>query len=164
MAPATRDGHVTATLSVRETLPYPSQQRSAAVRTELETLVDEGTLDELSTREWPKRVPVGDCDGVVRDAYLAYSAWADAAGVSLAPFFATRECYSAEAGTHIDWLVVPAFALAIRVDGDLAAVYPHSDGTETASVEDGIDLLRSGDVAAASPLVLDAGVGPTNTT
>lgn len=164
MVPTSRDGPVTATLSVREELPRPSEERSVTVRAELQSLLDEGSLDELSTHEWPKRVPIDDCESPVRDTYLAYATWADAAGVSLAPFFATRECYSAEAGTHTNWLVVPAFALAIRVDGDLAAVYPHSDGSETASVEDGIDLLRAGDVASASPLVLDAGVGPAHAT
>jgi hypothetical protein len=164
MAPTSRDGRVTATLSVREELPRPAMERAETVRGTLESLQAEGTLDELSRREWPKRVPIEDCDSDVRDTYLAYTAWADAAGVSLAPFFATRSCYSPDAGTHTDWLVVPAFALAIRVDGDLAAVYPHSDGTETASVEDGIDRLRSGTVAAAEPTPLDAGVGSSHST
>lgn len=164
MVCAPRDGRVTATLSVREELPRPSQERAATVRSTLSSLVSEGALEDLSTREWPKRVPVDDCDSTVRDTYLAYSAWADAADVGLAPFFATRECYSAAAGEHTDWLVVPAFALAIRVEDELAAVYPHSDGAETASVEDGLELLRSGDVGAGSPLVLDAGVGGTHST
>lgn len=144
---------VTATIHVREELPRPARERADAVGAELAGVAADGRLDELTRTEWPKRVPVDGCDSTVRDTYLAFRAWADAAGKSLAPFFATRECYSPEAEAHTTWLVVPAFALSIRVDGRLEAVYPHSDGEETATVEDGVAMLRGLDSDPDAPLV-----------
>lgn len=157
MAPAQE--RVAATLYVREELPRPARERAEAVRTSLQAVAEaDGPVDEFERREWPKRVPVDECDSAVRDTYLAFSAWAEDAGKSLAPFFATRECYSPEAEAHTDWLVVPAFVLAVRVDGRLEAVYPHSDGEATATVEDGVAMLRSmGEEPANADVVLAGG-------
>lgn len=134
---------VGATFYAREELPRPARERAEAVRAELEAVAADGPLDELTVREWANRVPVDDPGTELLEVYPAFSAWADDAGTSLAPFFATRKCYSPAEGDMTDWLVVPAFALAIRVGGELSAVYPHSDGGETATVQDGIDALRA---------------------
>jgi len=140
MEGSAHEGDVAVTLYTRSDLPGPSRRRADAVTAQLRTLADE-TVDAVDRRSWPKRVPVDDCDAGVRNVYLAWTAWARDEGVRLQPFFATRECYSPAAEDYTDWLVVPAIAMAVRVDGDLAAVYPHEDGDETVTVEDGLDRL-----------------------
>lgn len=138
---STRDGDVSVSLFTRTSLPGPSGRRADAVSARLETLVGDGPVDVVHRQTWPKRVPVNDCESTVRDVYLDWTDWASRENVSLRPFFTTRECYDPEAEDFTDWLVVPAIALAVRVDGDLAAVYPHEDGDETVTVEDGLDEL-----------------------
>lgn len=147
------DGTVTAELYVRSALPGPSQRRADAVAAELRGLVGEGLVEDVEHTTWSKRVRVDGCDSAVRDVYLTWTAWARREGVQLQPFFDTRECYCPEAEAYTDWLVVPAIALAVSVDGDLAAVYPHEDGTETVSVEDGIDALEGTERQSTDPPV-----------
>ena len=135
------DGDVSVSLFTRESLPGPSSRRADAVSARLEALAADGSVQAVERQTWPKRVPVDDCDFRVRDVYLEWTDWARREDVSLRPFFATRECYDPAAGDVTDWLVVPAIALAVRVDGDLVAVYPHEDGDEPVTVEDGLEAL-----------------------
>ena len=148
----TPDGEdlVSATLYVREDLPRPARERAGAVRSTLRALASDDALATVECTRWPNRVPIDGCDRDVRDVYLEFTAWAREREASLAPFFAIRQCYSPEAGSHTDWLVVPAFAMAVHADGDLVAVYPHKRGSETVTVEDGIAGLRSLSPAGSS--------------
>jgi hypothetical protein len=146
-------GTVAVALYVRSDLPGPSQHRAEAVLARLRALSGDGPVGDLTHETWPKRVPVARCDSAVRDVYLAWSDWARDAGVALQPYFDTRECYCPEAEDYTDWLVVPAIAMSVRVDGDLAAVYPHEDGDATVSVEDGIDALVGTDKPTTEPPV-----------
>ena len=125
----------------RSELPPPAQQRATQVLEELTVLLGEGALDELDRSTWPARVPVADPPPELRDAYLAYEQLAEERGHRLTPFFQTRECYTPEYGGWTDWLVLPAMCLAVYEDVELTAVYPHTDGEETYTVQDGLDLL-----------------------
>lgn len=127
---------------VRTELPKPAEDQSALLGRRLERLDDRDVAVDVTRREWPERVPVGDCDGWIRDTYLAFTDWADRNGTELTPFFSTRECYTPDRETYTDWLVLPAFCLAVYEDGELNTVYPHKDGTETRTVEDAIDALE----------------------
>ncbi len=140
-------------LFVRAELPGPSEHRAEAVLSRLQGLAGDGPVDDLTHQTWPKRVPVDRCGSQVRDVYLTWSNWAHDAGVALQPYFDTRECYCPEAEDYTDWLVLPAMAMAVQVDGDIAAVYPHKDGEATVSVEDGIDALVGTDRPASGPPV-----------
>lgn len=150
------EGGVEVDLYVRHDLPRPSQRRADAVDAELRALAAEGEVSEYRQHTWTKRVQVGRCSAAVRDRYLAFSAWADRADVSLQPFFETRERYDTKTESYTDCLIVPAMTLAVTVDGDLSAVYPHGDGDATASVEDGLAAIRADDVTAADESVVMA--------
>lgn len=136
---------VEAHLYVREELPPPARERAGAVRTRGRELAEGGVLDRFDCGRWPKRVPVDDCDSALRDVYLSFAGWAADAGADLQPFFQTRVCYGPSTGERTDWLVLPAFALAVETDGELLAVYPHARDGETATVEDGLDALEAAD-------------------
>jgi hypothetical protein len=136
-----REGEVGATFFTRSELPPPARSRAENVYERLLEFRDGGHIDRVERTEWVKRAPVGDCDRDIRDTYLAFTEWASDRGVSLTPFFDTRECFSREAGEMTDWLVMPAFCLVVYTDEDICAVYPHADGEETLTVDDGLQAL-----------------------
>ncbi|MEF8883729.1 MAG: HTH domain-containing protein [Haloarculaceae archaeon] len=135
-----------ARLHVRETLPTPVRGRRERVTDRLSALVADGSLAEFDVVPWDKRIPCdGSGDPETRDAYLAFSGWADSEDVSLSPFFETRECYSWETGERGTWVVLPALCLSVYEGDDLAAVYPHRDGDSYESVWTGIESLDDGE-------------------
>jgi hypothetical protein len=127
---------------VRSELPPPAEHRATQVYEGLTVLAAEGALDRLDRSTWPNRMPVEDPRPELRDAYLAYTRFAETQDKSLAPFFQTRECYTPEYGGWTDWLVLPAMCLAVYENDELAAVYPHTDGQETYTVQEGLELLE----------------------
>lgn len=137
------DGEMALSLYVREELPPPASERAETVSARGRALAEAGVVDEFRETRWRKRVPLEDCDCALRDVYLAFAGWAADAGVSLQPFFQTRVCFGPESGERSDWLVLPAFALAVVADGDVRAVYPHARDGETATVEDGLEALEA---------------------
>lgn len=145
-----REGSVRVVLYERSELPPPAEERADSVHDRLRALADGGDVGAVERAAWAKRVPVGDCEGDLRDRYLTFTAWADRHDVRLTPFFQTRECFSPEEGGWADWLVLPAFCLAVYRGESVAAVYPHADGAETRTVEDGLRALRGGDVGVAA--------------
>ena len=141
-----------ARLHVRETLPGPVRGRRDRVADRLAALVAEGSLAGYDVVPWDKRIPCdGSGDPDTRDRYLAFSEWADERGVSLAPFFETRECYSWETGKRGTWVVMPALCLSVHEDGELTAVYPHTDGDTYNSVWTGIESLEEGHTGEELP-------------
>jgi hypothetical protein len=150
------EGETRAELYVRGELPPPARERAVHMERRLDDLEAGGTLEDLRRETWPKRVPVADCDGVVRDRYLAFRAWAAEAGARLQPFFGTRACYCTDGDGKENWLVLPAVCLAVYERDDLAAVYPHGVGDETHTVEDGLAAIAPGAGAGAEPATLPA--------
>lgn len=142
MEPTTREGDVQVELFVRNELPPPARERADDVTAHLTELEAAGEIDAAGTRTWDKRVPVENCDAGVRDTYLSFTRWANEAGCSLQPFFQTREHYSKAHGERVDWLVMPAICLAVYEGETLSAVYPHADGPETWTVEDGLERFQ----------------------
>lgn len=140
------EGAVQAALYARDELPPPAAAQVEEMSDRLEVLVSNGTIDDYHRSTWVKRTPVDDCADSLRDLYLSFTAWANEHDRTLVPFFQTRECYSADVGGHEDWLVLPAMCLAVYRDGELSAVYPHTDGSETRTVGDGVAALERGQV------------------
>lgn len=140
------EGDLHVDLYVRSDLPRPAERRADSMDAELQALQAEGDVSAYDRHTWDKRVRVGACSSAVRDRYLTFSAWAERAGVTLQPFFDTRERYNTETETYTDCIVVPAMTLAVTVDEEVVAVYPHADGDETVSVEDGVAAIRADDV------------------
>ena len=139
-----RGGSRTATLYVREGLPTPTRQRAAAVSRRLGGLAAADVVDAVDERTWPKRIPAEGTASGLRGTYRRFADWADDAGVDLRPFFHTRECYVTGETDRTDWLVLPALCLAVSEGDDIVAVYPHRDGDEVRTVEDGIESLGAG--------------------
>lgn len=154
MTPSERTRGTRVELFGRESLPKPAAGRHERVASRLDALASAGAIGSVEVRRWPKRLPCdGSADASVRDQYLAYVAWAEENGVSLTPFFNTRECYSMETGERGQWVVLPALCLAVYEDGDLSAVYPHADGDTYRSVASGLRSLEgeTGSEPADSP-------------
>jgi len=138
------EGAIRVELFVRSELPAPAEERVSALEGRLAALESAGAVDAVDRTRWAKRVPVAECGTDLRDTYLRFRAWARGAGCSLQPFFGTRECYTpGESGTD-DWLVLPAACLAVSVEGELRAVYPHRADGVTRDVEDGLAALADG--------------------
>lgn len=94
----------------------------------------------LSVRTWPERVHRWS-DGAVLDRFEEFQAWADDAGVDLAPFFGSRGVYSVEEDRQVDALAPPVCCLSVHRGDDLVAVYPHVDGGDSRTVTDALDAL-----------------------
>ncbi len=142
MDPIPPDRQVRLRLFVREQLPAPARERAEAVSRRARDLSDSGGVAAVRRTDWPKRIPLDGGDPAVRDVYLAVAGWAADAGIGLQPFFQTRECYGPNTGERQDWLVLPAIALVVESDGEIQAVYPHTNDGETATVEDGLDAVE----------------------
>jgi len=150
------EGNIEVVLFERGELPPPAQKRAGTVCERLESLAEAGHIDEVSREEWVKRAPLADCATDLRDTYLSFTSWADRAGVSLNPFFQIRRCFSPEEGERTDWLVMPAFCLAVYDGDELAAVYPHSEDGDARTVEDGLSaLVGERSESAGAPSVAD---------
>lgn len=132
-------------LFVRSDLPTPSRTRRIAVEDRLDQLQCDGAIDGYETTVWDKRVPVeGESGTLERSRYNEFAAWAADAGVCLAPFFDTRECYSWETCEKQTELVLPALCLAVYEDGELAQVAPYARGGTPISIDDCLDDLEAG--------------------
>lgn len=142
MTPAERTRGTVVELYGRDDLPAPARGRRDRVAAHLAELESAGTIAGFDVRWWPKRLPRdGTGTREVRDRYLAFADWAEDRGVSLAPFFGTRKCYSTATGERGEWVVLPALCLAVYGDGDLTAVYPHANGDAYRSVLSGLRYL-----------------------
>ena len=151
-----REGSFEVVLYERSELPPPAAQRVDCVHERLTELQERGHIDAVQREEWVKRTPIDDCETGLRDTYLSFTSWAEEEGVSLTPFFQTRECFTPEEGEHTDWLVMPAFCLGIYGDDGVEAVYPHSEDTETHTVEDGLQALLGEELTDATREALAA--------
>lgn len=110
----------------------------------LDELAAADVLGDLDVTPWPARIDLGgDRHGDLVDACDRFEAWAEATGVDLGPAFERQTFESEFTGERRQTLVTPVASLAVRVDGDLAAVYPHTVGDRTRTVEDGIETLRA---------------------
>jgi len=137
-----RGGEFRIELFVRSELPPPAEEQSERLYERLAALSGQSEVAGVGRTEWVSRTPVEACDTGLRDTYLGFEAWASDRGVSLQPFFGTRECYSTDRRGRVDWLVLPALCLAVYRDGAVSAVYPHRDGAETETVADGVAALE----------------------
>jgi len=120
-----------------------------------------GSEVELSARA--RRTPAGKC---VLDRVADFRAWADERGVSMTPFFETREVSSSLTGEEYTALRLPVTCLA-EYDGDeLVHVAPYSTGEAICSVADRLRRLdETGDTDEerrdGSALVERPADGPT---
>lgn len=97
-----------------------------------------GTIDELSVTIWPNRLRLTEetADDPVVDRYSQFRTWADDNGVSLEPAFRIEARTTLVCDDPETVLNLPALCLAIRIDGDLMSVVPHSTETTTYTIGD----------------------------
>jgi hypothetical protein len=109
----------------------------------IETLreyAEQKMVDEFDIEPWPDEVDLGaETDGEsVREYYDQFQRWADREGTSLEPGFLHRERTTLVSDSPDRVLTPPVVCLAIRVDGELVRVAPHSTGTTAYTVEDAL--------------------------
>lgn len=102
-------------------------------------------LDRVVVRSWPDTVRFDD-DGPHRevlDEFGRFEEWARRRGVSIRPPFETRTRTSIVEDDDVEVLVTPVLCLAVYRDERLVAVFPHSDGEVTYTVEDALDRIEA---------------------
>jgi len=112
---------------------------STALVDRLGRLRAEGTIEAFDVECWPDEVSIsGDGHPEVVAAFRRYERWAERNGVSVRPAFDVRSV-SPLVGARRELLRLPAACLAAYEDGDLAGVFPCTDGDHTWTVEDCLD-------------------------
>lgn len=152
MATAT-PGRRSVALFVRSLSPTETPAASHVER--VRDLAEAGRVETASVAVWgreielsarARRTQAGQC---VLDRVADFRAWADERGVSMEPFFETRERSSSLTGEEFAALRLPVCCLAEYADGELAHVAPYSTGEAICSVADRLDWLdrrdRSGE-------------------
>ncbi|GAB3684770.1 hypothetical protein GCM10028857_14220 [Salinarchaeum chitinilyticum] len=112
----------------------------------LRTAEHENRIDSLLLRSWPGDVALVEDTPhpEVLEQYERFERWADAAGVSLAPAFQTRETTSLASDRTVERLVTPSICLACYDGDQLVGVFPHTDDETTHTVPEVIAALRTG--------------------
>ncbi|QLH80484.1 HTH domain-containing protein [Halosimplex pelagicum] len=99
-----------------------------------------GSEVELSARA--RRTPIGKC---VLDRVADFRAWADERGVSMEPFFDTREVSASLTGEEYAALRLPVTCLAEYEGDELVHVAPYTTGEAVCSVADRLRRLDEDD-------------------
>lgn len=132
-------------LFVRSLSPTETPATSHAER--VRALADAGRVADASVTVWgreielsarARRSPAGQC---VLDHVADFRAWADERGVSMEPFFETREVSSSLTGEEYAALRLPVTCLAEYADDELIHVAPYSTGEAICSVADRLRRL-----------------------
>ncbi|MFC7189706.1 HTH domain-containing protein [Halocatena marina] len=107
-----------------------------------------GTIDALLFREWPPTIQLSD-DGPTsepREAIQRFRAWATREDVRLYLSFDEMTLRSTIVDEQRTVLRPPVVCLAFYVAGELAAVYPHTNGDSTHHILTVIETLRNGEL------------------
>lgn len=138
------EGDAQLELFVRSSVPAVARDSQSTIRGRLRSLEDDGRIAGATVRTWEKQVPI-DTDGSERethDTHAAFDDWARRHGVSLAPFFDTRECHSSITGKSHTALVLPVMSLAVYEGDRLSAVFPHADEDRSYTVAEALDAFE----------------------
>lgn len=132
---ATFSGDAVVQLWLRADASLVARDHAQAVRDRATALPVETVVSQ-----WPARVPVQE-DAALAETFVRLEAWADREGVSLEPAFRRTVHDSSFTGEQEELFVTPVCCLVIEDDDGIAGVYPHRDGRQTVSVDDGLDRL-----------------------
>lgn len=146
------EGNAQLELFVRSSVPAAARDSQSAVRERLRRLDADGEIAGATVRTWEKRVPVDtDCsERETHHTHASFDDWARRHGVSLAPFFDTRECHSSITGESHTALVLPVMSLAVYEGDRLSAVFPHADEDRSYTVTEALDALESDETTEES--------------
>lgn len=98
--------------------------------------------DEVGLSTTAIRTPAGKC---ILDRVAVLRSWTDGRGVTMVPFFETREVTSSVTGESYTALRLPVYCLAEYVDDELVHVAPYTDGTAVCTVDDRLRRLEGRD-------------------
>ena len=105
-----------------------------------------GRIDDFEVIRWPEKVildePTGRSDVIER--FESFERWANEHGLSVRPAFERRTVRSLLGGRRTE-LRTPVMCLAVYADGDLAGVYPCSDGERRWSAHGFLQRCRDGE-------------------
>jgi len=143
---------LTITVHLRAAPSTPAANRQSSVVSRLRELEERGTIPEAGIERWSAQVTVpvadADSDAGALELFEEFETAADAAGVRLDPFFATREAVGGllSAGPTASKIVAfPVVCITIRRDGDLTGLYPCWNDGDHQRVEDCLDALAEGE-------------------
>lgn len=147
---STIEGTVRAVLRLRTLGPSGLNPPQVEAVEHLRALAEDGdgSIDDLDVDVWGASMGVarteGRDPGRERESVAEYERWADEHGCTLRPAFDRRSAGSTDDGTGPrDRVVTPLLVLAVYVDGELRAVYPHVDGDDVRTIHDGLEALES---------------------
>jgi hypothetical protein len=116
----------------------------------LQTFSEEGLIADLDTDIWGASMGVTQTDERDRDlvdtreTVAEYKQWADAQGSTLRPAFDWDTIEAENDGEELSRrIVTPLITLAVYTEEGLQEVYPHVDGTEVKTIQDGVRALES---------------------
>lgn len=112
----------------------------------LRALTRDGRIDEFTVRTWPGEVVLSPLteESLPVERYQTFQQWAAQWGVRIEPPFQRETRRSVYTGETREVLTTPALCLAVRVDGRLREVFPHSSKGTTHTITDAIETLKRG--------------------
>lgn len=135
-------------LFVRSLSPSEARNPVDSQLQRLRTLRTNEDVADLSVSVWGREVGLSstavrtDAGEFVLERVAAFREWADRRGVSLEPFFESREVRSELTGEEYATLVLPVSCMAEYEDGRLVHVAPHAADDAVCTVADRIDRLE----------------------
>ena len=140
-------------------VPPVVQRTRSTVCDRLRTLQSEGMIDEVSVNRWGsflylREGPVLSGSDPARDAFRAFERWASEYGFELEPAFERyddtrlarndheRLCDGTYSPTSTQVIRLPIMSLAIYEGERLVGVAPSSDGSQTYTVTEGLEVLE----------------------
>lgn len=137
-----------AELFVRSLSPASARSPAGEQRRRLRDLAERDGLSDLSVTVWGREVGLSttaartEPGSLVLERVAAFRKWAEQRGVSMDPFFESREVRSELTGEEYVSLVLPTSCLAEYEDGDLVHVAPYCAESAVCSVADRVSSLE----------------------
>jgi len=128
------------TVYLRSPIPAKTERRQAAVLGRVDSLRQQGLVDEVVVSYWSRLAAATDREEAVEIA--AMEAWATAHDCSLAPGLDHRDRHSAFTGDEA-LVFLPVVCLACWDDEEIVSVYPHRGPAGHCTVEDGLNRIES---------------------
>lgn len=141
-------------LYVRSLMPDGAHERQEAVIERLDSLEQEGVIEDFSVIVWGKQISRDSAaahteEGVyILNRVAEFKQWALSNNVSLESFYQTTEIASEITGEEYSTIVLPIMGLAEYQDGELTHVAPCTKGDVVHTIMDRLERLEAGEPPA----------------
>lgn len=139
----------TVTLFLRAHPEMGCEQRKRAVLERLDALDAAGQIQDYDVHIWSKEISVsGPLEGTsyyqhVFEHVSAFQQWARSHSVELNVAFKLQSLECEITDETFQVLTLPSICLAVYENNDLAGVYPHVDGEQVRTINDGLETLEA---------------------